>query len=193
MIHIYLPFAKLIQLACCTARQQSGEPNTPTNIRCRECCHSIYKQRRCNCPILGCRDLAEQMNKGYIRSRNNNRSSYDENLNEKRGTEKSSQRDFEPTNSRLYLGLYIQLAKRFIFFFSYTPRSKVNHFPNRARLIPNQPNNPFTRFTASSFLRLMILAYTCVIFTSVCPSNFEVVYKSAPSVSIIVANVCRAV
>ena len=117
MIHIYLPFAKLIQLACCTARQQSGEPNTPTNIRCREGCHLICKQRRCNCPILGCRDLAEQMNKGYIRSRNNNHSSYDENLNEKRGTEKSSQRDFEPTNSRLYLGLYIQLAKKVYFLF----------------------------------------------------------------------------
>lgn len=40
---------------------------------------------------------------------------------------------------------------------------------------------------------LMILAYTCVIFTSAWPSSLDVVYKSAPSVSIIVANVCRAV
>ena len=38
--------------------------------------------------MLGCRDLAEQMNKGYIRSRNNNHSSYDENLNEKREQKK---------------------------------------------------------------------------------------------------------
>lgn len=54
-------------------------------------------------------------------------------------------------------------------------------------------NNPLTRLTASSFFWLMILAYTCVIFTSAWPSSLDVVYKSAPSVSIIVANVCRAV
>lgn len=53
-------------------------------------------------------------------------------------------------------------------------------------------NNPLTRLTASSFFWLMILAYTCVIFTSAWPSSLDVVYKSAPSVSIIVANVCRA-
>ena len=52
-------------------------------------------------------------------------------------------------------------------------------------------NNPLTRLTASSFFWLMILAYTCVIFTSAWPSSLDVVYKSAPSVSIIVANVCR--
>ena len=54
-------------------------------------------------------------------------------------------------------------------------------------------NNPLTRFTGSSFVGLMMLAYTCVIFTSAWPSSLDVVYKSAPSVSIIVANVCRAV
>lgn len=54
-------------------------------------------------------------------------------------------------------------------------------------------NNPLTRLTASSFFWLMILAYTCVIFTLAWPSSLDVIYKSAPSVSIIVANVCRLV
>lgn len=43
------------------------------------------------------------------------------------------------------------------------------------------------------FFLLIILAYTCVIFTSAWPSSFETVYKSAPSVSIMVANVWRLV
>ena len=36
-------------------------------------------------------------------------------------------------------------------------------------------NNPLTRLTASSFFWLMILAYTCVIFTSAWPSSLDVV------------------
>lgn len=54
-----------------------------------------------------------------------------------------------------------------------------------------QSKRPLTRFTASSFFRLTILAYTCVMRTSVCPSSLLVVYRSAPSVSIMVAKVCR--
>lgn len=57
--------------------------------------------------------------------------------------------------------------------------------------IIGQSNNPLTRFTASSFFWLIIFAYTCVIFTSAWPSSLDVVYRSAPSVSIIVANVYR--
>ncbi len=72
-------------------------------------------------------------------------------------------------------GYIFSPQKSLLSFSPIRPHSKVNHFPNRARLISYQSNNPFTRFTASSFLRLMILAYTCVIFTSVWPSNFEVV------------------
>lgn len=91
MIHIYLPFAKLIQLACCTARQQSGEPNTPNDVCRREDCHSICKQRRYDYPILGCSDSAEQMSKGAIRSRTNNHLSPLEFEREK-GTEKKVRR-----------------------------------------------------------------------------------------------------
>ena len=56
-----------------------------------------------------------------------------------------------------------------------------------------QSNKPLVRFTASSFFLLTILAYTCVIFTDVWPSNLDTVYRSAPSVSSMVANVCLAV
>lgn len=38
-----------------------------------------------------------------------------------------------------------------------------------------QSKSPFTRFTASSFFRLTIFAYTCVMRTSVCPSSLLVV------------------
>ena len=38
-----------------------------------------------------------------------------------------------------------------------------------------QSNSPLVRLTASSFFLLMILAYTCVIFTSTWPSSFDTV------------------
>ena len=148
MIHIYLPFAKLIQLACCTARQQSREPNTPTNIRCRECCHSICKQRRCNCPILGClgsgrtneqRIYSQPEQQSFIIRRKFER---------EKGQKKVHSATFEPTNSRLYLwAIYSASPKKVYFLFTpIRPRSKVNRFPNRSRFRINRtirsPDSP---------------------------------------------------
>ena len=92
-----------------------------------------------------------------------------------------------------YINSNKSLKKHFTLCYSLYMPTRVKKSVFGGASTRNQSNNPFTRLTASSFFRLMILAYTCVIFTSVCPSNFEVVYKSAPSVSIIVANVCLAV
>lgn len=48
------------------------------------------------------------------------------------------------------------------------------------------------RLTAAFFFSSTILAYTCVVDMLLCPSKDDTVYKSAPSVSIIVAKVCLA-
>ena len=63
------------------------------------------------------------------------------------------------------------LKKHFIYV--NTHYSQVKYFGGV--LARNQSNNPFTKFTASSFFLLTILAYICVVLTLVCPSNFDTV------------------